>query len=310
MSKSRTRRPGGADEVHRMTFYLSERRPIRSLAARHTHKSATQFDMHYVLELGIVLAGEMERHYPHWSVRVKPGQVWLCGVWEPHGFRILEAPCNVLVLVVLPELLANSRLQATPQINWLAPFNAPPEQRPQTPRHAEREMLALAQRLIAARKKSRWLRDAWHHTILTEMLLLLLEPWQPRTAQPTRAADSYTRIAPAIELAFGSRRFTSEQDAAASCGMCRNTFNKLFTGTMGVSFAKFALRYRLNGAALELAQTSAPIKAVAARWGFSDVSHLHRALCRHFHCTPSDYRARSARASDPHHAGLRGGPRP
>ena len=81
------------------------------------------------------------------------------------------------------------------------------------------------------------------------------------------------------------------------CGLSRNRFGSLFRDVTGVAFPLFALRFRLSGAASQLACTDDPIKAVALAWSFTDDSHFHRAFQRHYGVSPSDYRSQS-RASE------------
>ena len=59
---------------------------------------------------------------------------------------------------------------------------------------------------------------------------------------------------------------------------------------MGLRFAKFALRHRLQSAAHELRVTDSPIKAIARKWGFVDESHLSRLFVQHYGCPPGRYR--------------------
>jgi AraC family of transcriptional regulator, multidrug resistance transcriptional activator len=61
---------------------------------------------------------------------------------------------------------------------------------------------------------------------------------------------------------------------------------------MGISYAKFELRYRIKGAANQLVKSKDPIKKVVYNWSFADSSHLHRCFMEHYGCTPSQYRKR------------------
>ena len=59
-----------------------------------------------------------------------------------------------------------------------------------------------------------------------------------------------------------------------------------------MSFAKYELAFRLNGAAAELSSTHASIKQVASEWGFYDVSHFSKSYKKHFGIAPSLYRGK------------------
>ncbi len=45
------------------------------------------FHMHEDMELGICTEGRSERHIGGASLIVRPGDIWLCGMWEPHAWR-------------------------------------------------------------------------------------------------------------------------------------------------------------------------------------------------------------------------------
>ncbi|NJK85757.1 MAG: helix-turn-helix transcriptional regulator [Bacteroidales bacterium] len=72
--------------------------------------------------------------------------------------------------------------------------------------------------------------------------------------------------------------------------MNRNKFSSLFQDTMGVSFSKFALRYRLNSASRALRQTRDTIETIAFEWGFNDISHFNKVFVNHYGITPGEYR--------------------
>jgi AraC family transcriptional regulator len=74
---------------------------------------------------------------------------------------------------------------------------------------------------------------------------------------------------------------------------------------MGITFARFALRSRLAGAAQELVSGDDALKNLAGRWGFTDASHFHHAFARHYGCTPGEYRARRDAASIEESAAIR-----
>ncbi|MES2733926.1 MAG: hypothetical protein V4714_19415 [Bacteroidota bacterium] len=44
---------------------------------------------------------------------------------------------------------------------------------------------------------------------------------------------------------------------------------------MRISFADFALQYRIRGAVAQLKHSHDTLESVALMWGFTDASHLH-----------------------------------
>ena len=281
-----------AAPVDRRSFTLSERQPIRSALTLHAQPREFMFDIHYELELGVVFSGRMRREYEDWHCELGPGGVWFCGMWEPHGYKILQAPCRVLVLVILPQLLVTLRCDEAPGFNWLAPFNLPPAQRPQAAPAQQKEFLDTAKRFM---RKAQWPAEqgaVWRRLLLME-LLLLLHP-QKSGGGAAHIPGSYcNRINQAVQLVFNSQRLITAQEAARQCGLSRNHFNNIFRRLMGLSFAQFALRYRLSKAAAQLLRGDDVLKTIAAAWGFTDDSHLIRCFWRYYGCSPLRYRQRA-----------------
>ncbi len=281
------------ENISRFQLGLSAEKPILKQENLYREKAPKRFDMHYGLELGIVLSGSMRRFYRDFRTDLQPGDVWLCGMWEPHGSEILRAPCRVVVLIVWPPLLASMRQPVTPRFNWLAPFLAPPRQRPKTEPAIRKNILQLGKKIthlpVPSKNSPLWL-TVW----LMEILLCLEENWNISPINGIPASDSFTRVDKAIQMVFDNRRRVSSREAAKVCGMSRNPFTILFKSFMGINFSDFALRYRLQSAAQELLQTQYPLKAVARNWGFTDPSHLHRVFRRHYGCSPNSYRKLSA----------------
>ena len=117
---------GGGDEFLRLDHGLSAGRPI---AVKHDVWDAAgpgMQDMHYEVELGIVLRGEMVHRNGEWEGTFGPGDVWLTGVWEPHAAVVTGVPLELVMFHVYPPMLAEWRFPELPGRNWLAFFNAPP----------------------------------------------------------------------------------------------------------------------------------------------------------------------------------------
>jgi len=132
--------------------------------------------------------------------------------------------------------------------------------------------------------------------LLMQALLMLRRPGEDTRAQYNEARFS-DRIGRAVEFVFNRWGITTAEDAAKHSGISRSRFDAVFQKTMGLSFARFALRYRLSGAAMQLLQGDDPMKTIAADWGFTDASHFNRAFCAHYGCTPGAYREENARSN-------------
>ena len=280
-----------APDVRRLAFALTERVPIRATVNEQRRTPGLLYDMHYELELGIMLEGCMERRFERTEYAAGPGQVWMCGIWEPHGYRVVSEISRVLVIVIRPELLVQMSYAEAPGRSWLAPFTAPPKQRPRATPDQQGALLELAHRFIrtlAAEEEERALRQ---RLLVVEILLTLTRGWRA-PAVMNSPASHYARISKAVELVFAERGLISAVEAARSCSLSRNHFDRLFHGLMRLSFARFALRYRLGNAAGQLIRSDDALKKVADDWGFTDASHLVHCFQKHYGCTPLEYRLR------------------
>ncbi|MBU0713902.1 MAG: helix-turn-helix transcriptional regulator [Verrucomicrobia bacterium] len=279
------------EQVRKLTMDLSADHPIQVCAHVHRQSSGYQSDMHYGLELGLVLSGCMRRYYRDGQQTVKPGAVWFCGMWEPHGCEIVAAPCKVVVFVIWPPILAQMQLEEQPEINWMAPFITSHAKRPQTAPALRKAMLTIGKRLSSVTADPPPMAGAWLRVLLMESLLMLIASWKaPQALPPVSISDPMEKVNRALQLVFTGHRRISIRTAAQACGTNIKTFNAVFTRWMGIHFSEFALRYRINAAASQLKTTDASIKAVALQWGFVDTSHFNRCFNWYYGCAPSNYR--------------------
>jgi AraC-like DNA-binding protein len=275
--------------VKQAFFALTDEKPVQLQFSVHSRLTDTLRDMHFELEVGVVRSGRMERQYEGWQTEVGPGGVWFCGTWEPHGFRIVKAPCDVAVFVVSQAYLARLALEQSPH-DWLAPFAAQPKDRPASDKVTAQALLDLASRLKILLSDDPSRASLWGRLLLQELLLLVTRGWAAPSPDARRSPEPFALIGPALHLVSQSKRFVPVEQAAAACSVSRNTFSRRFRDAMGIDFSEFALRSRMKSAAMQLISTTMPVKAIAYEWGFSDQSHLHHCFARYYGCTPSEYR--------------------
>lgn len=283
-----------AKVVERLSFTFTEAQPLKVFDdAYDSDATATRFDMHYELELGVVLQGGCRRHREQQQAELRPGDAWFCGMWQTHGFEIVAAPCRLLAVVLWPPLLADLRVPEMPRQNWLRLFamEAPLALAPAAAHRAEILRAAVAAAGLAAATDA---AARFRLRLLVFELLAILGQVADDAGCASAPGTDGVRlrdINPALELVFASRRMVSNAEAAQRCDMGTFRFVRQFAMLMGISFAQFALRHRLRGAAGLLCDSDLPVKAVAQEWGFTDESHLHRLFRRHYGCTPRGYRS-------------------
>jgi len=269
---------------------LSEATPFTGNHDWYKIGTVYQYDMHYCLEFGIVLKGKMEIAYQDLKIYLSPGDIWFCGMWEPHGWSAERSFCESVNVIIWPPALAYLHFDELIQFNWLAPFTAPPAQRPQTGRSDRQAMLDLGSKIKNLLKKNDERMWLWLQTYVMEGILLATKQWSGKKLSNPVRIDSADRLNQVLRQFFDSHGRMTTAKAATICGMDRNTFSLMFHRLMGLPFVDFALRYRLNSAATCLRQSDEPIKSISAYWGFTDTSHFDRLFHQHYGCTPKQYR--------------------
>jgi AraC-like DNA-binding protein len=247
--------------------------------------------LHVGVEVGIVLEGSVDRYYEDYQYRANAGDVWLVGLWEPHGWLPNQGASRV-VLNFLPEFIGDETFG---DLHWWALLSAPPSQRPMVSAPGLRaRVLAIAREL---QPEIEQLGEDWQVAVrlsLLKLLFTLSRNWSPPSPRAREGASHLGRLLPALALLRDTAGSGPTLAAAAAvCGLQRSQFSVLFQRAMGSSFGRFRLRLRLAYAARLLISTENPVSAVAEQAGFSDSSHLHRAFVRQYGCTPATYRGRT-----------------
>ncbi|MFB3882588.1 MAG: helix-turn-helix domain-containing protein [Armatimonadota bacterium] len=277
-------------------YQLTPDLPVYPLVSAHPRPTPLQIDLHEGIEVGVVLSGKQERHYPDWTVNLSAGDVWLQPMWEPHGWRITALDTKSLLLIFLPQFLAEEKIGEYP---WLSLFAAPVHLRPWVRDGEVRSRALLIGEEIAeeiTRRERGWLAAV--RLGMLRLLFVLSRQWTPpaESPDPSRAnTGNLSRVMPAVAL-IQQRRPGSVTvgEAAAACRLSRSRFNSIFRQTMGTSFGQFSLRARLGFAAHRLLTTDLTVEVIAQRAGFVDASHFHRTFVRHYGRTPAQYRVRPA----------------
>lgn len=258
-----------------------------------------QSDLHDGIEVGIMLDGVAERHFQDFVVPGRPGDVWLCAMWEPHGRRVVSEHSENVVLLFTPEFLGQEMVGDR---FWLSLFAVPPRHRAWVKKDSARaEVLEIGHRM---RREIEEKRRHWTYALrlhLLRLLFVLSRDWHPPRTSAARqrtADDSLVRIMPALSMVQEGRgsRITVP-DAARACNLSPSRFAVLFRQTMGTPFARFSLRARLAHVAQRLLATTNTIDDIAVEAGFTDASHLCRHFSKHYGQAPGEYRQHPRRFS-------------
>lgn len=280
--------------ARRYEHHLSAEHPAVAEAFSRSGPTPLEIDIHQGIEVGVNLVGRVERQFQGLSTELAPGGVWLCSMWEPHGWRVTSRKHQSVVVIFLPEFLGDEMLG---DLAWLSLFSVSPDRRPQVfDAVARRRILNIGREL---REEAVAQQPGWETAVRHNLLLLLLtlrRGWEaPAVEQQLsrQRTGDLSRIMPALDLLHGEHlsRITVAR-AAKACALSRSHFNALFRQTMGVSFAKLCLRTRAAFVAHRLLTTDLPVKVIAEEVGFVDASHLHRAFMKRYGMSPANYRKR------------------
>lgn len=271
---------------------LSAEDPFRGAVVTQPYPEPLDADMHEAFEIGIVLSGQEDRHFENLVIRLQRGDVWLSPAWEPHGRRTTAPTTRELVLQFLPEFLGEEMLDGR---SWLTLFATSPRDRPRVnTAEQRRRVLSLAEDIgRELQQQARgWLTEIRLSTL--QLLSTISRGWGPRESahdgRGVRRSD-LARVLPALRAIHSHpERRVNLSDAAAACALSVSHFSFVFRRTMGLSFARFALRARLAYAAQVLATTESSVEVIAERFGFVDGSHFALAFARHYRVSPTQYR--------------------
>ena len=130
-----------------------------------------------------------------------------------------------------------------------------------------------------------------------ELVLGLIERVVATTADQKRvaaapAAPEARRVVEAIRLVESdAARPVRLQDLAASAGMSKYHFLRVFRRLTGMTPYQYLLSARMRRAALDLASSRRPVLAIALDSGFGDLSTFNHRFRAAFGATPTQYRA-------------------
>lgn len=290
-TRSHDKSIGLLPQAKTMHLPLDAAHPISVRIGERPKDDRPMFDVHSACEVGVVLCGEYLRIYEGLERHVKPGQMWLCGVWEPHGHQTLKTPTRAVVATFLLEFLWGEGGVDAP---WGRLFldHSPRNREIALPRGEAQTARKTALELVEEYDAHRPYRVSALRLCLKRLLLPLL-----RRSHGTPADGSVTRFRRVEQVTDLVRRRLPRRitlaDACKAVGLSRSQFSTVFRRTTGISFGEFVQRARIARVAHDLAASDRKIAAIARQWGYSDQSHMHRVFRKFFRCTPMDYRRRS-----------------
>jgi len=274
------------------TQWLSEEQPVAGYVGHEESPTELDFDVHNTFEIGVLLAGQEERHFERTVRRYGPGDAWWTAAWEPHGWRTTISPATELIIHFIPELLGDSVIGG---VSWLSFFALPPESRPKARSSStRRQILAIANELADefAAERVAWI-DMVRCGILRLLTVFARESGLPDRDVRWRGPhpSGLARILPAIDLVHaGLTTRVPLATAAKACGLSPSWFRRIFKENTRMTYARFERRARLAYAARILLGSNQSVESIANQTGFTDASHFIVAFRKHYRCTPDEFR--------------------
>ncbi|MBO7147212.1 MAG: helix-turn-helix transcriptional regulator [Lentisphaeria bacterium] len=251
-------------------------------------------DVHYCLQLSMVLAGSAEVVCGDSRRIYRKNEVWWTMCWEPHAFRLLSRRNVILTVNINIDTLGS--VGPCSDADWLAPFTVAPEKRycPKTP--AEHQVMqSISRKLFHLNtvRPQNWKTHSWlliHQLILQATEAIEKEP--QNLMNNTSLNSDMSRIQQAVHLVRTKAIPPSLGEAAAACSLSVSRFSVLFSSVMGVSYGQFALRVRLSKAANDVKSGFFTLNEIAERHGFCDASSFCNAFKKIYRCTPNEFKLR------------------
>ncbi len=259
-------------------------------SARHGPEEELHGDVHYALQMTIIVAGAAEVVFHNHSRICRAGEMWWTMCWEPHACRLLDKHNFALSI----NLNANRIGDCGPfaDADFLLPFSVPPAERFSPRDEAGRRALAATARQLFhwySRRPPLWKSRSW--LAIHGLLLDAIEAIGARN--PLRAeiaSGDFGRIRPAVnQVHAAAGKVPALDEAARLCALSPSRFSTIFKNCMGVSYGQFALRSRLAAAARDVAKGQYTMEDIAARWGFCDASSFCNAFKKVYRCRPAQF---------------------
>lgn len=285
-----------SNKFYRKDFNISPTDPILIIDDYYSDKNDNFYDIHYEYEVGIVVQGAVTRTYKDKQKTLRAGEIWITGIWEPHGFELEEIPSEMLCFVLSPESLSKILPIG---FNWIKIFSQDSNSIPNIDDRYKKLVLEACSELKQVMRERSDVALAWKANILARILLYVAESnvqEYSRIYQNTDDMVEHDVIKNVVNLVFNTRGIVTVSEAASEGMMSTSHFSRLFKKVTGVTFAKFALGHRIKQSAISLTNTNEPIKKIATDWGFIDTSHYTKTFEKYFGVSPSKFRKQSKEA--------------
>ncbi|MDA3845450.1 MAG: AraC family transcriptional regulator [Vallitaleaceae bacterium] len=282
-----------SNEFSRKDFNVSPIDPILVIDDYYVDKNNNFYDIHYDYEIGVVVKGVVTRTFRGKGKTLTPGDVWVTGIWEPHGFELEEIPSEMMCFILSPESLSKILPMG---FNWIKIFSRESDSTPLVKEKYKPLILQACNDVKEAVDLDFGIALSWKANIVARILLYVVESnieEYSKIQEQTENIVGHDEIKNVVNLVFSTNGMVTVNEAASQCMMSTSHFSRLFKKVTGVTFAKFALGHRIKQSVISLLDTSDPIKKIAIDWGFIDSSHYTKTFEKFFGISPYAFRKQS-----------------
>ena len=249
-----------------------------------------QADIHYALQISIVLFGKVEMIFDDCRKTYSAGDIFFTTCWEPHAYR-LSAPKTFLMSI---NLNIDTLGQCAPFSNcdFMLPFATAAAYRVSPTADNDRRFFLESGKKIFhyyCKKPKNYHYHAW--LLIHQLLLHIIDMMPEERQELTYNQQDFKRVKNAVDLVRKTQgKAPSLEEAASICNLSVSRFSALFKHSIGISYGQFALHARLSKVAEELLYSNYSLNELAERWGFFDASSLSHAFNKVFNCRPGAFK--------------------
>lgn len=242
---------------------------------------------HSAVELLLFVKGTVTCKFEHFTLRAKPGDLYLINAHEAH-----ETRCSRDAVYLCVHIQPSTLCRYVPDFDQLQfSLTFDPEDAQKAAALAElrlhmEQVLQLTREMPPAYRLEQ-------HAHLFEAAAILVRHFSQ--AMPTEERNlqrsDMQRLEPLLdEIQLRHGEELSLDWACGELGLNKEYFCRLFKKNMGVSFLQYLYQVRTTAVCRELELTEDPISEIAERHGFKDPKMLSQYFKEIYGCTPSEKR--------------------
>ncbi len=242
---------------------------------------------HKALEILLFVRGEVTCNFENATLHAKPGNIYLINSHEVHASR-----CSRDAVYLCVHILPSQMCKFVPNFDQLT-FSLTFDPEDQVKAMAYEQLRAHLQEIFRQTEETYPAYKLERQARLYAVAALLVKHFSKPLAveESTLRRSDMTRLEPLLEaIQLHHDEELSLEDAAASMGLSKEYFCRLFKKNMGVSYLHYVYQVRTTAFCRELETTDDPIGEIADRHGFRDPKMLNQYFKAIYGCTPTEKR--------------------